>query len=41
MGIAIWDEELDKKQPRLGAGGLVDRGRPALRYEWGHPAQIS
>src|SRR5262249_39946875 len=34
MGIAIWDEQLDRKRPRLGAGGL-DRGRPATALRMG------
>ena len=35
MGIAIGDEQLDRKRPRPGAGGLVDRGRPATAQRMG------
>jgi hypothetical protein len=34
IGIAIWDEQLDRKRPRLGAGGL-DRSRPATALRMG------
>jgi hypothetical protein len=37
MGIAIWDEELDKKRPRLGLGGWSTGAAQPLRYEWGIP----
>ena len=34
-GIAIRDEQLDRERPRPGAGGLVDRGRPATARRTG------
>jgi hypothetical protein len=37
MDIAIRDEPLDRKRPRLGAGGLVDRGRGHCATNGGIP----
>jgi len=41
IGIAIRDEQLDRKRPRLGLGGWSTGAARPLRDEWGHPAQIS
>src|SRR5215472_4081387 len=40
IGVAIRDEQLDRKRPRLGLGGWSTGAARPLRDEWGHPAQI-
>jgi len=41
MGIAIATKSLIKSGPGLGLGGWSTGAAQPLRYEWGHPAQIS